>query len=200
MQPETQPESDERDHAPISPNEKPSLKKEIVSWILHLGTAVLLALLIHTFLFQPIRVQGSSMTDTLEDGEIMLVTKPEYLLGKPNFGDVVVCKYPGRKELFVKRLMGIPGDVIEVRNNQVYRNGNALQEPYLTPNRNNDGFSMPPFPLQENEYFVMGDNRDNSHDSRNYYSNHTPAALTRDQIIGQVQCVVFPFSQMRLIE
>ena len=145
--------------------------KEILSWILTIAVAVAAALLIRTFLFEPIRVDGESMCDTLQDGEIMLVTKPEYLFGDPQRGDVVICKYPGRTENFVKRVMGIPGDVIEIRSNVVYRNGEALDEPYLTPERNDNGSSMAPFTLGEGEYFVMGDNRDNSHDSRNYYTN-----------------------------
>ena len=136
----------------------------------------------------------------MQDGEIMLVTKPEYLFGDPQYGDVVICKYPGRTENFVKRVMGLPGDVIEVRSNVVYRNGAALDEPYLIPERNNDGFSMAPFTLGEKEYFVMGDNRDNSHDCRNYYGYGSPAALTRDMIIGHVRCVVFPFNVIRGIE
>lgn len=177
-----------------------NLKKEIMSWILTIGVAVAAALLIRTFLFEPIRVDGHSMCDTLQDGEIMLVTKPEYLFGDPQYGDVVICKYPGRTENFVKRVMGLPGDVIEVRSNVVYRNGAALDEPYLTPERNNDGFSMAPFTLGEKEYFVMGDNRDNSHDCRNYYGYGSPAALTRDMIIGHVRCVVFPFNVIRGIE
>ena len=177
-----------------------NVKKEILSWILTIAVAVAAALLIRTFLFEPIRVDGESMCDTLQDGEIMLVTKPEYLFGDPQRGDVVICKYTGRTENFVKRVMGIPGDVIEIRSNVVYRNGEALDEPYLTPERNDNGFSMAPFTLGEDEYFVMGDNRDNSHDSRNYYDYFTPAALTRDMIIGHVRCVVFPFSDIRTIE
>ena len=72
-------------------------------------TAVAAALLIRTFLFEPIRVDGESMCDTLQNGEIMLVTKPEYLTGDPQRGDVVICKYPGRTENFVKRVIGLPG-------------------------------------------------------------------------------------------
>lgn len=177
-----------------------NVKKEILSWILTIGIAVVAALAIRTFLFEPIRVDGESMCDTLQNNEIMLVTKPEYLFGDPQHGDVVICKYPGRKENFVKRIMGVPGDVIEVRSNVVYRNGEALDEPYLTDIRNDNGFSMAPFALGENEYFVMGDNRDNSHDSRNYYNYVTPAALTRDMIIGHVRFVVFPFNAARTIK
>ena len=179
---------------------KKNVTKEILSWVLTLGTAVVLALLIRTFLFEPIRVDGQSMCDTLQNNEIMFVTKPEYLFGDPQRGDVVICKYPGRTENFVKRLMGVPGDTIEVRNNEVYRNGEALDEPDLTPSRNDDGFSMSPVKLGVGEYFVMGDNRDNSHDSRNYYGYGKPATLTRDQIIGHVHFVVFPFDKIRTIK
>ena len=175
-------------------------KKELVSWILTLAVAVAVALPVRTFIFEPIRVDGASMCDTLQDGEVMIVTKPEYLVGDPERGDVIICKYPGRKENFVKRVMGVPGDVISIISNVVYRNGEALDEPYLTPSRNNDGFSMAPFTLKDGEYFVMGDNRDNSHDSRNYYNYYTPAAITRDMIVGHVRWVVFPFDNMRGIE
>ena len=190
----------------IKPEEQPAekkpvnVKKEILSWIFTIAVAVVAALLIRTFLFEPIRVDGHSMCDTLQDGEIMLVTKPEYLFGDPQYGDVVICKYPGRTENFVKRVMGLPGDVIEVRSNVVYRNGEAVEEPYLTPERNDNGFSMEAFTLGGDEYFVMGDNRDNSHDSRNYYGYGSPAALTRDMIIGHVRFVLFPFNVIRGVE
>lgn len=175
-------------------------KKELMSWILTLAVAVAVALPIRAFVFEPIRVDGESMCDTLQNNEVMLVTKPEYLRGDPQRGDVIICKYPGRKENFVKRVMGVPGDVISIISNVVYRNGEALDEPYLTPSRNDNGFSMAPFELGEDEYFVMGDNRDNSHDSRNYYNYYTPAAITRDMIVGHVRCVVFPFNRIREIK
>jgi len=175
----------------------------LISWVVTLGSAVVIALLIRSFLFEPIRVQGESMRDTLANGEIMFVTKIDYIFNPPKQGDVIICKYPGRTEYFVKRLMGCPGDIIEIKNNLVYRNGELLEEPYLTPENNTRGLSMEAFELKEGEYFVMGDNRDNSHDSRNYYyqgGRYIPAALTRDQIIGHVQCVLFPFGNIRGIE
>lgn len=176
-------------------------KKELVSWVLTLAVAVVAALVIRTFIFEPIRVDGESMCDTLQDGEVMIVTKPEYLMGDPQFGDVIICRYPERGNTnFVKRVMGVPGDVISIISNVVYRNGEALEEPYLTPSRNDNGFSMAPFELGEGEFFVMGDNRDNSHDSRNYYNYYTPAAITRDMIVGRVRWVVFPFDNIRGVE
>jgi signal peptidase I len=181
---------------------KKKVQKEIISWILTLGSAVLIALMIRTFIFEPIRVDGNSMRDTLHNNEIMFVTKPEYLLGDPQRGDVVICKYPGRTENFVKRLMAVPGDTIEIKDFVVYVNGEAVTEPYLTPENNNDASSasMDAITLGDDEYFVMGDNRDNSHDCRNYYGYGKPATLTRSQIIGHVRFVIFPFSDIRSID
>ena len=184
--------------------EKPRKKgfwAEALSWLKELAIAFVIIGLVCIFLIQPVRVEGTSMCDTLQNGEIMLVTKPEYLFGDPAFGDVVICRYPGRGlEIFVKRVMGLPGDVIEIRDNVVYRNGEAVSEPYLTPDRNDNGFDMAPFSLGEQEYFVMGDHRDRSHDSRNYYPDGTPSAITRDMIHGHVRWVAFPFNQIRTVE
>ena len=176
-----------------------NVKKEILSWILTLGAAVIIALVIRTFLFEPVRVDGHSMDDTLANGEIMFVTKPEYLAGDPQPGDVVICLYPDRGNTnFVKRVVGVPGDTLMFVDNVLIRNGEVVDEPYLTPSRNQNGFSMLPITLGENEYFVCGDNRDNSHDCRNL-TNGVPEAITRDMIIGHVRYVVYPFSDARSI-
>ena len=176
-----------------------NVKKEILSWILTLGAAVIIALVIRTFLFELVRVDGHSMDDTLANGEIMFVTKPEYLAGDPQPGDVVICHYPDRGNTnFVKRVVGVPGDTLMFVDNVLIRNGEVVDEPYLTPSRNQNGFSMLPITLGENEYFVCGDNRDNSHDCRNL-TNGVPEAITRDMIIGHVRYVVYPFSDARSI-
>lgn len=173
---------------------------EVWGWVWRLALAVVIAQAVHLMVFQPVSVKGESMTDTLQNGEIMYASKPEYLLGDPARGDVVICHYPGREENFVKRVIGLPGDVVEIRSNQVYVNGEPLDEPYLTPSRNDDGFSMAPFALGADEYFVMGDNRDNSHDSRNYYGAGRPAAITRKDIVGKVRFVMWPLGHARAVE
>lgn len=195
IQPETEEETKK------GKGKKPvNVKKEILSWILTLGAAVVIALVIRTFLFEPVRVDGHSMDDTLANGEIMFVTKPEYLEGDPQHGDVVICHYPGRGNTnFVKRVIGVPGDTLMFVDNVLLRNGEVVEEDYLTPSRNQNGFSMRPITLGENEYFVCGDNRDNSHDCRNL-TNGTPEAIARDMIVGHVRYVVYPFSDARSID
>jgi len=178
-------------------DDKPlDIKKEIISWVLTLGAAVLIAFVIRTFLFEPVKVEGSSMLDTLVDKEIMFVTKPEYLLGDPARGDVIICHYPDRTEYFVKRVIALPGDTIRIEGTDVFVNGEKLEDSYLTPERNRHDHSMSETTMGEDEYFVMGDNRDNSNDSR----ASVVGPLHRNQIMGHVRYVVFPFNKIRPIE
>jgi len=177
--------------------EKKTLKQEIISWIVTLATAIVLALVIRTFIFEPIRVAGSSMADTLHNGEITFTFKTGYLFNDPQRQDVVICRYPNRKEYFVKRVMGVPGDTIAILGTTVYINGQPVEEPYLTAERNRYDHTMLPITLGENEYFVMGDNRDNSNDSRNLTK---VGPITRDMIVGHVACVLFPFDAIRGVE
>ncbi len=192
MSPETLPESRKA--------KQKRVRKEVLSWVLTLAAAVAIALLVRTFLFEPIRVDGESMTDTLQNGELMFVTKPEYIWGTPSRQDVIICRYPNRKEYFVKRLIAIPGDTVEIKydrvngTNTVYVNGEAVDEPYLTPGRNNSNNAMAPLTLQDDEFFVLGDNRDNSNDSRYVGTLH------RSQIAGHVRFVFYPFKMARSIQ
>jgi signal peptidase I len=154
------------------------------------GTALLLALVIRTFVIQAFKIPSGSMLETLQIGDHILVNKMSYgtpvdipftpheifhtpRFGDPEHGDVVVFKFPQEpKRDFIKRVIGIPGDRIEIKDKKVYRNGELLDEPYvihkdvnLRPGgdlRDNSSEIVVP----ENRYFVMGDNRDFSLDSR----------------------------------
>lgn len=173
------------------PKKKKSLKREILEWVLTLAAAVAIALLIRTFVFEPFRVEGSSMADTLHNGEIMFVTKFDYLAGDPDRFDVVICHYPNRTEDFVKRVVGLPGDTVSVSGGLLTVNDVTYDEPYLT---HRPDYTLKPYTVPEGMYFVLGDNRSNSNDS------HIIGPIKRAQIIGHVRSVMFPFNAWRGIE
>lgn len=169
--------------------------QELISWVLTLGSAVVIALIIRTFLFVPIRVDGESMQNTLLDGEIVLATKPEYLRGDYHRNDIVICHYPDRgNTLFVKRLIALPGDTLEIRAGVVYVNGELVDETDIDM-YSQSTFSMGPVQLGEDEFFVMGDNRGNSNDSRRV------GPISHDMIVAHVRRVILPLSKfMQTVE
>jgi len=172
------------------------VKREIMSWIITLAVAAVVAMVVRCFIFEPVRVEGRSMLETLHHGEIVFVTKPEYLWGEPNRGDVIICRYPGRRENFVKRLIAVPGDTIEIRGTTVFINDVEQDESFLIPDLNRINHSMEPQTLHDNQYFVMGDNRDNSNDSR----SASVGLISKNQIIGHVRYVIFPFNILRSVK
>ena len=180
---------------------KKTVKQEIVSWILTLLSAVVLALLIRMFLGEAIRVDGSSMTNTLQDGEIVLVSKLAYLLGDMERNDIVICRYPNREgwtvnfgaslgltqyTIFVKRLVALPGDTVRIAAGKLYVNGEMVPDP---ENMGSVPRDYGPVVLGEDEYFVMGDNRYSSHDSR--ASDVGP--ISSADIMGKVTRVLVPW-------
>lgn len=191
---------------------KKTVGQEIVSWVLTLLAAVVIASLVRYFIFEPVRVDGHSMDSTLADREVMLVTKPEVLLGRLQRGDVVVVRYPERytdaslrlgapldiklsfHTLFVKRLVALPGDTVAVQGGHLYLNDQLVDEPYVDAEKFG-GRDFGRYTLGENEYFVMGDNRANSNDSR------SPAVgpLSGDMIVGHAKLVLLPFGRLRTI-
>lgn len=133
--------------------------------------AVLFAVLLMVFIVQPVKVEGSSMLPQLHDGERIFVNKLIYY-GVPKLerGDIVVFWYPNNPaDSYIKRVIGMPGETIEVRAGKIYISGAELAEPYLAPehNRRRD-INYPPVIVKPHYYFVMGDNRDRSSDSREW--------------------------------
>lgn len=171
---------------------KKTPKQELLEWVVTIAAALAIAFVIRTFLFEPVRVEGGSMSNTLLDGEIMFVTKPEYLSGDPERFDVVICHYPDRGNTnFVKRVVGLPGDTVEIKDGYLYVNDVKYEEDYLTFRPN---YTMSAYTVPEGEYFVLGDNRSNSNDS------HIIGPITRDMIIGHVRQVIWPLDSWRAIE
>ena len=197
---------------------KKTLAREILEWVLTIAAAVIIAVPIRAFAFELVRVDGKSMDNTLADGEIMFVTKYDYATtwlslpwqdaetkedaarittgGDPQRFDVVICRYPGRGDTnFVKRVVGLPGDTVEIRDGYLFINGEKYDEPYISDAyRGGRLNTFGPYTVPEGEYFVMGDHRNNSNDSR------SQGSLSRDMIIGHVRTVLFPFSEIRGIQ
>ena len=200
MEPEVKNESQDK------AKPKKSIGHEILSWIFTLAVAVVIALVIRAFIFEPVKVDGHSMDDTLADKEIMFVSKWQYssswlfgtrmtFFGDPERFDVVVCRYPDRGYTnFVKRVVGLPGDTIEIKNGYLYVNNERYDEPYINDEyRTGLGSNYPAIVVPEGQYFVMGDHRNNSNDSR------FVGPIDRNMIMGHVVQVVFPFSAFRSI-
>ena len=187
----------EQEKKPADKKEKPkkSLQREIFEWIMVFVVAAALAFVVRTFIFEPVRVDGSSMLNTLENNEFMIATKFDYLLGDPDRFDIVICDYPNTDDGMyrVKRVIGLPGETIELRGGERKVDGEHIEQNFeMTPNETNFG----PFTVPEGHYFVMGDNRNNSKDSR----NPMVGALDRSMIKGHVRCVVFPLNKARMME
>ncbi|MHC1786981.1 MAG: signal peptidase I [Christensenellales bacterium] len=204
---------------PLPPEGKKKVRKEkkkllwwqeVLSWAGYLLAAVVLAMLIRGLLLEPVRVDGHSMDNTLADGEIMLVTKPEVLLNQLKRGDVVIVRYPGRSTtatleiaapldisltshtLFVKRLVALPGDAVAMLDGKLYVNDKPVEESFIDYPALGDYARRV---LGEDQYMVMGDNRANSHDSR--ASDVGP--ISRGMIVGHAKLVLFPLDKIRVI-
>lgn len=160
-------------------------KSEIREWLESAAIAVVLALIIKFFLFEFVLVDGDSMFPTLHDGDRLIVNKLEYRIGDPEFQDIIILNYNSQLE-FVKRIIGMPGDTIEIKDSIVYVNGKPLQEDYIDSEPILD-FAKVTVP--EGSYFVLGDHRNNSKDSR--YED--VGFVKKDEIVGKVVYRVYPF-------
>jgi signal peptidase I len=140
--------------------------------------------LIRTFVFETYRVVGQSMMSTLEEDQRLIVSKLSYRLHEPQRGDIIVFYDPFDSDRnLIKRIIGLPGDLLEIRQGQVYVNGQLLAEPYTS---HPGTYSQPPTAIPEGQYFVMGDNRTNSSDSRSW------GTLDGAEIVGKAAFTYWP--------
>lgn len=167
-------------------------KSEWREWTESAIVAIVLALFIKLFLFEFVVVEGSSMNPTLDDRDRLVVAKVQYYFQDPDYEEIIILHYTQGVE-FVKRVIAKGGDSVEIKDSVVYVNGKALEEPYT------DQSTYPDFPLTqvpEDTYFVMGDNRDNSRDSR-----FTDVGfIKKSDIVGKVMLRIYPFDRAGRIE
>lgn len=158
------------------------IKQEAISWIKTILLAVVLAGAVNSFLIVNAEVPTGSMENTIMTGDHILALRTSYWFSEPEAGDVVVFRFPDDptgKILYVKRIIGAPGDTVEVAEGSVYVNGKALEEPYI---REQTAGEFGPYTVPEGSYFMMGDNRNRSVDSR-FWDNKF---VEENKILGKV--------------
>jgi len=175
-----------------------SIAKEILKMSIYLLVVFLLALFIIKFVAQRTVVNGASMEPTLTDGDNLIVNKLAYRFGEPKRFDIIVFKYRYKKgEYYIKRVIGLPGETVRIDGDGIiYINGEVLEENYGKEKMEYPGDAINEITLGEDEYFVLGDNRNNSSDSRYQYD---VGNVKKSEIVGKAWIRIFPFNKIKII-
>jgi signal peptidase I len=168
---------------PRKPVKPVSVVREIVEWAITLGAAVALAFSVHIWVGEIITILGPSMQPNIWENEKVLVGKVEYYFTTPKRGDIVIVKFSDRTEDIIKRVIATAGERIQVTGGYVYINGKKLDEPYVEEPANED---TPEMTVPPGTIFVMGDNRNDSHDSR------AVGPIPLDKVLGRAYLIVWP--------
>lgn len=170
--------------------------KELVSWIMYLLLVIGVSFLIVIFVGQRTKVQGRSMETTLSDGDNLIVDKISYRFRDPKRFEIIVFPYQYQENTYyIKRIIGLPGETIQIKDGYIYINGELLEEDYGAEVMNQSGIAADPIELGEDEYFVLGDNRNHSADSR----DPSVGVLKRDQLMGRAFVRIWPLGRVGFI-
>jgi signal peptidase I len=178
-----------------APPTPPSNARNAISWLRDLAVSVVIAIIVILFLYQPVKVEGTSMTPSLVNEERIFINKFVYRFGFSDIdrGDTIVFWAPeDPSRSYIKRVIGLPGDVIEIVDGTVILNGKRLEEPYLI-DANRDRMSMSARQVEPGRYFVLGDHRNSSNDSRSWWT------VKRDAIYGKAVFVYWPLNRLGLL-
>ena len=163
-----------------------SIKKEIVSWIVTIIFALGLGLFISKGLIVNAEIPSGSMENTIMTQDRLIALRTAYWFSEPQRGDIVVFHYPdNEEELYIKRVIGTPGDTVEGKDGVVYVNGEALKEPYIKEPAEED---FGPYKVPEDSYFMLGDNRNHSGDSRDWENTY----VKKNKILGKAFLRYYP--------
>lgn len=173
---------------PQSDKHKHSALREVLSWVLVVVVAFVAATLLQTFVVVNATVPTGSMLNSIQEGDRVMASRLSYISSNPERGDIAIFRFPDdESKLYVKRVIGLPGDTVLVRDGKVYINGadQPLAEPYVTESSTGD---YGPYQVPADHYFMMGDNRDNSQDSRFWQNTY----VEKEKILGKVVFRYFP--------
>ena len=177
----------------IEEEEKTSPFKELAGMLLYMGIVLGVTFLIITFVGQRTHVSGESMENTLDDGDQLIVDKLTYRFRDPERFDIIVFPFHYRENTYyIKRIIGLPGETVQIEDGTIYINGEVLEEAYGREVMQDPGIAAEPIALGEDEYFVLGDNRNNSSDSR----EPSVGNITGDEIVGKAVLRIWPLNRL----
>ncbi|EOS41050.1 signal peptidase I [Lachnospiraceae bacterium] len=174
-----------------------SILRELGSWLLYLLFVLMFSYLIITYVGQRTRVDGQSMETTLYNNDNLLVDKLSYRFRDPKRFEIVVFPYQYRENTYyIKRIIGLPGETVQVIDGYVYIDGEQLDEHYGNELMENPGIAAEPLMLGEDQYFVLGDNRNHSSDSR----DPSVGTIQRENLLGRAWIRIWPLDQFGAIK
>lgn len=183
-------------------DERKEKNKEWLSTMMQILVVILIVVLLRTFVIGTIYVKGSSMEPNFHHGDFLVINKLEVYLSKPRQGDVIICRLDngGSQENIIKRVIGTPGDEVDIQQDdygvyRLYINDVLIDEPYIAAPMAEKGNITYPFVVPEGHYFVMGDNRNASTDSR----RKSIGAIADEDVIGHVILRLYPFDSISVI-
>ena len=190
---ETQPDDSEPDSK--KEKSKPNIKKNLIAFGICVVIAIVIALIITNFVASQTKVEGNSMESTLENGDDIIVEKFSYLTNNPERYDIIVFR-ESESVNYIKRVIALPGETIQITEGKIYINERAIFDAYGNAKMEDGGIAEKPIKLGQDEYFVLGDNRNASKDSR----DKAVGVIKRDQIIGKAWLRVLPFDNFGKLE
>lgn len=184
-------------HADDFEEKKTGLFREMLGFLIYVAVVVGITFCIITFVGQRTYVSGSSMENTLSHGDNLIVDKLSYRFRDPERFDIIVFPFRyAAKTYYIKRIIGLPGETVQIQDGDIYIDGEILNESYGREVMKNAGLAADPITLGEDEYFVLGDNRNDSTDSR----DPSVGVIHRDEIIGRAWVRIWPLSEIGVLK
>ena len=186
-----------QDYAEDYEEKKPGILREILGFLVYVAVVTGITFLIITFVGQRTYVSGSSMENTLSHGDNLIVDKITYRFSDPKRYDIIVFPFRYQEDVYyIKRIIGLPGETVQIRDGEIYIDGEILYESYGREVMKSAGLAAEPVTLGEDEYFVLGDNRNDSTDSR----DPNVSLIHRDEIIGRGWIRIWPLDEIGVLK